>query len=59
MQYLQNEISTSILCQIVPDLQAFEIRVLSKKNDTFSYFYTAISRNSVDLDKINLANVSF
>ena len=27
MQYLQNELITSILCQIEPDLQPFEIRV--------------------------------
>ena len=50
MQYLQKEISTSILCQIEPDIKAFEIRVLPKKNVTFSFFHTAIPRNSVDLD---------
>ena len=59
MQYLQNELLTSILCQIEPDLQAFEIRVWPKKNITFSFFHTPISRNSPDLDKKNLVYLTF
>ena len=56
MQYLQNELLTSILCQIEPDVEAFEICVLSQKT---SLFHTPISRNPLDLDQIDLAYVSF
>ena len=59
MQYLHNEISTIILCQIEPDLKAFEFSILPKKNVTFSFFHTAISRNSVDLDTFFLVYIIF
>ena len=59
MQYLQNELLTSILCQIEPDVEAFEMCVLPQKSHFFSFFHTPISRNTLDLDKIDLAYVSF
>ena len=52
MQYLQNELLTSILCQI--ELAIWNSG-LTYKNVTFSFFHTAISRNALDLDKKKFA----
>ena len=52
MQYLQNELLTSILCQIEPDLRHLKF-VFDLKKRHFSFFHTPISRNSLDLDKQN------
>ena len=59
MQYLQNELLTSILCQIEPDSNRHLKFGFNVKNFTFSFFHTPISRNSLDLDLKKLAYVSF